>query len=95
MLIFAPPSRNMTEAPIKRDWTKAYRERKAALASDEVRRSLELAEEAISVDPVHRSGRHAIGDVIIDANEPGLMVSFRVESDGTVLFVTFRDLWNR
>ncbi len=86
----------MTEGDIKRDWTKAYRLRKAALARDDVRQSLELAEEAISVDPIHRgAGRLELDGVVIDTIEPGMMVSFRVDDDGTVLFVTFRDLWNR
>ncbi|MBA2700808.1 MAG: hypothetical protein H0U58_03785 [Chloroflexi bacterium] len=44
----------MMERAIKRDWTTAYQRRKVALSSDEVRRSLELAEEAISVDPISR-----------------------------------------
>jgi hypothetical protein len=32
---------------------------------------------------------------VFDANEPGLMVVYRVDPDGTILFITFRDLWNR
>jgi hypothetical protein len=28
-------------------------------------------------------------------NEPGMMVAFRIEPDGTILFVAFTDLWNR
>jgi len=80
---------------MKRAWAPAYQRRKAAIANDEVRRSLELAEEAISVDPNHRVGRLDLGDAIVDLNEPGMMVAFRVEPDETILFVTFRDLWNR
>lgn len=69
--------------------------RKAALTNDEVRRSLELAEEAISVDPLHRSRRLEVDGVVFDVNEPGVIVVYRLEADGTILFVTFRDLWNR
>lgn len=39
---------------MKREWAPACRLRKATLTNDELRRSLELAEEAISVDPFHR-----------------------------------------
>jgi hypothetical protein len=38
---------------MRREWAPAYRLRKASLTNDEVRRSLDLAEEAISVDPLH------------------------------------------
>lgn len=80
---------------MKRDWAPAYRLRKASLASDQIRRSLDLAEESISVDPFHRDKRLELDGVVFDANEPGLMVAFRIEPDGTIMFVGFRDLWNR
>jgi hypothetical protein len=32
---------------------------------------------------------------VIDTNEPGMMVAFRIEPDGTIVLVTLRDLWNR
>lgn len=80
---------------MKRDWAPAYRLRKATLTNDDLRRSLEMAEEAISVDPFHRSKRLELDGAVFDANEPGLIVSYRVEPDGTILFITFRDLWNR
>ena len=89
------PSRSTTEAGIRREWALAYQRRKAALSSDEVRKSLELAEEAIAVDPSHRLNRLDLGDAIVDVNEPGMMVAFRIEPDGTILFVAFADLWNR
>lgn len=60
-----------------------------------MRKSLELAEEAIAVDPNHRLNRLDLDGSIIDTNEPRIMVAFRVEPDGTVLFVAFTDLWNR
>lgn len=80
---------------MKREWAPAYRLRKATLTHDGLRRSLELAEEAISVDPFHRHERLEMDGAVFDANEPGLIVIYRVESDGTILFITFRDLWNR
>jgi len=80
---------------MKREWAPAYVLRKANLASDQIRRSLELAEESISVDPVHRDSRLELDGVVMDTNEPGLMVAFRVEPDGTIVFMTFTDLWNR
>ena len=80
---------------MKRDWAPAYRLRKASLANDQIRRSLDLAEESISVDPFHRDQRLELDGVVFDANEMGLIVIYRVEPDGTIMFVTFRDLWNR
>lgn len=80
---------------MKREWAPAYILRKANLDSDQIRRSLELAEESISVDPVHRDRRLELNGVVMDTNEPGLMVAFKVEPDGTIVFMTFTDLWNR
>lgn len=80
---------------MKREWAPAYRLRKATLLNDGLRRTLELAEEAISVDPFHRSLRLEVDGVVFDANEPGLIVTYRLEPGGTILFITFRDLWNR
>lgn len=54
-----------------------------------------MAEEAIAVDPNHRLNRLDLDGAIVDVNEPGMMVAFRVEPDGTILFVAFTDLWNR
>ncbi len=89
------PSRSTTEAGIRREWTPAYQRRKSRISSDEVRRSLDLAEEAITVDPNHRLNRLDLDGAIIDTNEPGMMVAYRIEPDGTLLFVAFTDLWNR
>ena len=80
---------------MKRDWVPAYTVRKASLTNDTLRQSLELAEEAISVDPLHRHKRLELDGLVFDANEEGLIVIYRVEPDGTIVFVTFRDLWNR
>lgn len=56
--------------------------------------SLDLAEEAIIVDPVHRVLREEIDGVVYDKNEPGVMVSFTM-LDGEVYFLSFADLWER
>ena len=80
---------------MKRDWAPAYRLRKASLTNDQIRRSLDLAEESISVDPFHRDRRLELDGTVIDTNEPGMMVAFRIEPDGTIMFLTFTDLWNR
>ena len=80
---------------MKRDWAPAYRLRKARLTNDQIRRSLDLAEESISVDPIHRVKRLELGGSVIDTNEPGMMIAFRIDQDGTIMFLTFTDLWNR
>lgn len=80
---------------MKRDWAPTYRLRKSTLANDQIRRSLDLAEESISVDPQHRDQRLDLDGVVFDMNEAGLMVAFRIEPHGTILFVSFTDLWNR
>ena len=80
---------------MKRDWVPAYTIRKASLTNDRLRHSLELAEESISVDPIHRYQRLELDGLVFDANEVGLIVIYRVAPDGTIIFVTFRDLWNR
>lgn len=67
---------------MKRDWAPAYTLRKATLTNDELRRSLELAEEAISVDPFHHVERLEVDGVVFDANERGSSSSIGVESDG-------------
>jgi hypothetical protein len=67
---------------------------KQAISTDETRRDLELAEEAIIVDPHHRRQRAARPDGdIVDWNEPGLLVRYRLEAD-LLEFVDFQDLWN-
>ena len=61
-----------------------------------MRRSLELAEEAIAVDPPHRGRRRERDDgTVSDWNEDGLLVSFRVIDPSTVELVEFMDLWDR
>jgi hypothetical protein len=39
--------------------------------------------------------RLVLDDAVFDMNEAGIMVAFRVEPDGTILFISFTDLWNR
>ena len=55
--------------------------------------SLELAEEAIAVDPHHRHHRREVGGIIYDTSEPGLMVAFTIV-DGEIVYLTFRDLFD-
>lgn len=40
------------------------------------------------MDPYHRYQRLELDGAVYDANEPGLIVIYRVESDGTISFVT-------
>ena len=47
------------------------------------------------MDPIHRDQRLELDGLVFDANEVGLIVIYRVAPDGTIIFVTFRDLWNR
>lgn len=76
------------------DWTPQYKRRKAAIQSDDVRRSLELAEEAVLVDPHHRHNRRDLDDVTWDTNEPGIALAYHLDRD-VLVYVTFIDLWNR
>ena len=88
-----PCSRSTGEGDIKPKSSPAYTVRKAALTDEQARLSLELAEEAIAVDPDHRDRRIEIDDVIYDRSEPGIMVAYSVV-DGEVVFLTFRDLFD-
>lgn len=86
----------MSNRPVEVRYTQRYLRRKQALVNDEVRRSLELAEEAIAVDPDHRLRRLERRDgTVTDRNEPGLLVSFRMVDDQTIELVEFMDLWDR
>jgi hypothetical protein len=86
----------MSSRPVEVRYTQAYLRRKQALVNDEVRRSLELAEEAIAVDPDHRLRRLERRDGnVTDLNEPGLLVSFRILDDQSIELVEFMDLWDR
>jgi hypothetical protein len=60
----------------------------------QVRLSLDLVEEGIAVDPLHRVGRQGIGELIYDRTEPGIVVVFSIVNDAAVL-VMFRDLFER
>jgi hypothetical protein len=65
------------------------------MSTDEARRDLELAEEAIIVDPHHQRRRVGRPDgVVVDWTEPGLLVKFRLDGD-LLLFVDFHDSWSR
>ena len=56
-----------------------------------MRLSLDLAEEAIVVDPWHRVRRIEIDDVVYDRSEPGIVVAYSI-ADGDIIFLTFIDL---
>jgi hypothetical protein len=89
-----PPWQSTEEPKIRVEWTPTYRRHKQAISTDRARRALELAEEAIIVDPHHRWRRASRPDgIVVDLTEPGLLVKFRIEGD-LLLFVDFEDLWN-
>ena len=73
--------------------TPTYQARKDALTDAQVRLSLDLVEELIAVDPFHRAGRQAIGELIYDRTEPAILVVFTMIGDEAML-VAFRDLLN-
>ena len=58
-----------------------------------MRLSLDLVEEGIAVDPFHRVDRQAIGELIYDRTEPGMVVVYSMV-DGQAVLVMFRDLVN-
>jgi hypothetical protein len=82
------PSGNTGETLINLLPLDQYGERKAALTDEQIRLSLDLIEEGIATDPIHRVSRQQVGEVIWDKSEPGLAVAFRVEGD-TILLLTF------
>lgn len=53
--------------------------------------SLELAEEAIAVDPYHRDRRFEVDRLVYDASEVGILIAYSVSGD-EVVFLTFIDL---
>jgi hypothetical protein len=57
---------------------------KAAITDDRVRRSIDLAEEAVAVDPFHRSRRHDADGITFDLNEPGVILGYVVEGEEVV-----------
>lgn len=80
---------------IRVQWTPAYTRRKRAILDDETRLALELAEEAIIVDPSHDRRRVVRPDGIrVDWNEPGVFVRYLFDGD-LLLFVEFRAYWHR
>ncbi len=87
------PSRNIGEGDIKARQSPAYQARKAALTNEQVRLSVELAEESIAGGPDNRDKRREINGVVYDRSEPGVMVTYSIV-DGEVVYLTFRDLYN-
>lgn len=49
----------------------------------------------MSVDPFHRVERLELDGAVFDANEPGMVVTLRIQPDGAILFLMFCDLCNR
>ena len=82
------------EGEIEARRSPTYARLKSALTDEALRLSLDLAEEAIAVDPHHRHLRREIAGVVYDLGEPGVMVAFRVEG-GIVVFLAFADLGSR
>ncbi len=76
------------ECDINAKPTPEYAARKEALTDEQARFSLELAEEAIAVDPDHRNHRRDVDGIVYDYGEPGIMVSFVIE-DGEILYLKF------
>lgn len=69
-----------------------YRLRKRAVRDGETRLRLDLAEEAIIVDPFHRSKRYERPDgSIADLNEKRLLMVFEVVGN-TIVFIDFVEL---
>lgn len=73
--------------------TPEYSARKAALTDGQVRLSVDLVEEGIAVDPFHRAGRVAVGGIVYDRTEPGIMVAYSM-IEGKAVLLTFRDLFD-
>ena len=92
--MLAPLSRSTWENEIKARPAPAYAARKAALADEQVRLSLDLVEEAIAVDPYHRFRRGKINSIVYDITDPGVMVAYAMVDD-EVLYLAFVDLIGR
>ena len=80
------------EGTIKSRPSDRYAAKKAALEDDEVRRSLDLMEEAMVAEPDNWTHRKQVGDVIWDTSEPGLALATTIEN-GEIVFLTFIDLF--
>jgi hypothetical protein len=65
----------------------AYAAQKAALGG-RARQSLDLAEEAVAVDPHHRVRRLEVDGVTFDLNEPGIILGFVIEGQ-TVVYLSY------
>lgn len=73
----------------------AYARRKRAILDDETRLALELAGEAIIVDPRHGRRRAARPDgITVHWDEAGVFVRHIFDGD-LLLFVEFRAYWPR
>jgi hypothetical protein len=89
-----PRSSNSWERAINLRRSAQYEDRKAGLRDPDLLLRLELIEEGIASDPLHRYRRQQIGEVICDKSEPGLAVAFAVAA-GEAVLLTFVALFER
>lgn len=74
----------------------AYARRKAVLRNRELRLSLERAEARVLAQPNALSRRWRRDDgVVVDGNEPGLLLAFEETDASTVTWIEWHDLWAR
>ena len=74
----------------------AYARRKAVLRNRELRLSLERAAARVLANPNSLSRRWRRDDgVVVDGNEPGLLLAFEVADASTVTWIEWHDLWAR
>ena len=78
--------------PIEPKPSPAYEAKKAALEDEQVRLSLDLAEEAVVSEPDNWTHRKRVGEVIWDTSEPGIALAF-AEDDGQIVWLTFIDTY--
>ena len=76
--------------PIEPKPSPAYAAKKAALEDEQVRFSLDLAEEAVVSEPDNWTHRKRVGEVIWDTSEPGIALAF-ADEEGQIVWLTFID----
>lgn len=75
--------------------TPLYDDRKARIRDRWLREAVDLAEEAILVDPYPlRADRLEIDGIVYDHATDGVAIAYEVIGDG-VRFLSFADVWNR
>ncbi len=70
----------------------AFEAKKAALGDNQVRLSVDLAQEAVVAEPDNWTNRKRVGEVIWDTSEPGIALAFAVD-DGVIVWLTFIDTY--